>query len=178
MTTESSQGTHATRQPSVTEKRLIDDVLLLYQLKPCEASYSHYSPDAVFHDPVSIAKGIDSIRSQFNGMPKVFAESVTEKCDVIAAESETPEKVAVNLTQRYTFKSMIPGKTKGGEKTVNSKVTFYLDGDGLIEKHDEEWDHQGNKSAGDGFMGKMQEARKKMDAKLVEKAVPSDPSKV
>ena len=166
------------RQPSMTEKRLIDDVLLLYQLKPCEASYAHYAPNAVFHDPVSIAKGIESIRSQFNGMPKVFAESVTEKCDVIEAESESPGKLAVNLTQRYTFKSMMPGKEKGADKTVNSKLTFYLNGDGLIEKHDEEWDHQENKSGGDGFMGKMQETRKKMDAKLVEKAIPSDPSKV
>lgn len=49
---------------------------------------------------------------------------------------------------------------------------------GLIEKHDEEWDHKGNKTADDGFMGKLMEGRKKMDAKVIDMTVPSDPSKV
>lgn len=75
MTTSSSQGTYATRAPSANEKRLIDDILLLYQLKPSEQVYSHYTEDAVFHDPVSIAKGIKSIKSQFNGMPMIFAKA-------------------------------------------------------------------------------------------------------
>lgn len=40
------------------------------------------------------------------------------------------------------------------------------------------WDHETNKSGDDGFFGKLQAFRKKTDAKLVEKTVPSDPSKV
>ena len=40
------------------------------------------------------------------------------------------------------------------------------------------WDHEINKSGDDGFFGKVQAFRKKTDAKLVEKTVPSDPSKV
>ena len=87
-------------------------------------------------DPVSIAKGLDSIKSQFNGMPKLFAESITEKCDLLA--SSTSNRIEINLTQRYVFKSPIPFKEKGTEKPVNSKVTFHLNGEGLIEKHDEE----------------------------------------
>ena len=69
-------------------------------------------------------------------------------------------------------------KSKGMEKTVNSKITLFLNGDGLIERHNEEWDHQGNMTADDGFKGKMMEGRKKMGAKLIEKVIPSDPSKV
>ncbi|KAL9585519.1 MAG: hypothetical protein Q9212_001472 [Teloschistes hypoglaucus] len=177
MTTHSTQGVHATRQPSQNEKQLIDDILLLYQLKPSEQAYAHYAPSAVFHDPVSIAQGLDSIKSQFNGMPKLFASSVTEKCDVLSEDSQDG-KLALNLTQRYVFKSMMPGKSEGTEKTVNSKVTLWMNKDGLIEKHDEEWDHEANKSSDDGFMGKMMQARKKMDAKLVEKTVSSDPSNI
>ncbi|KAL8852323.1 MAG: hypothetical protein Q9221_002819 [Calogaya cf. arnoldii] len=175
-TTSSSVGTHATRTPTPSEKQMIDDILLLYQLKPSETAYSHYAPSAVFHDPVSIAEGLDSIKSQFNGMPKVFAESVTEKCDLLA-ESDASH-LALNLTQKYVFKSPIPFKEKGTEKTVNSKVTLHLDGQGKIERHDEEWDWQGNQSEEDGFKGKMMQARKKVDAKLVEKSVPTDPAKV
>ena len=76
--TESSAGTHATRQPNAQEQQIIDDILCLYQLKPSHQAYSHYAENAVFHDPVSIARGLDSIKSQFNGMPKLFAESITE----------------------------------------------------------------------------------------------------
>ena len=176
MATTSSVGTHATREPSTAEKRIIDDILLLYQANPTEKSYAHYTPNAVFHDPVSIAEGLDSIRSQFNGMPKLFAESITKKCDVLA--DAPPNALALNLTQHYVFKSPIPFKSKGTEKTVNSKVTLHFDQDGLITRHDEEWDHQENKTEDDGFMGKLMEARKKTDAKLVEKTVPTDPSKV
>lgn len=175
-TTSSSQGTHATRAPSTNEKRLIDNILLLYQLKPSEQAYSHYTENAVFHDPVSIARGIESIKSQFNGMPMLFAESTTEKCDVLA--DSPPGTLAINLTQRYVFKSPIPFKSKGTEKTVNSKVTFHLNQQRLIERHDEEWDHEENQTGDDGFMGKLMEGRKKVDAKLVKKAVPSDPAKV
>jgi len=175
MATTSSVGKHATREPTTTEKRIIDDILLLYQAKPEEKSYAHYHTTAVFHDPVSIAEGLDSIRSQFNGMPKLFAESITKKCDVLA--DAPPNALALNLTQHYVFKSPIPLKSKGTEKTVNSKVTLHFQ-DGLITRHDEEWDHQENKTEDDGFVGKLMEARKKTDAKLVEKTVPTDPSKV
>lgn len=42
------------------------------QCKPSEKAYSHYAPTAVFHDPVSIAKGKESIQSQFNGSDLTF----------------------------------------------------------------------------------------------------------
>lgn len=77
-TTHSSKGAQPSRAASAEEQKMIDDVLCLYQLKPSHQAYSHYAPDAVFHDPVSIAKGLDSIKSQFNGMPKVFKESETQ----------------------------------------------------------------------------------------------------
>ena len=177
MATESSVGVHATRQPNQKEKEIIDDILSLYRLDANKEAYSRYASNAVFHDPVSIAQGLENIQSQFNGMPEVFAESTTEKSDVLA--DSPPNTLALNLTQHYIFKSPIPFKSKGFEQTVNSKVTFHFDGEGKIEKHDEEWDHQTNQTANEnGFFGKVQEARKKLDAKLVEKMVPSDPSKI
>jgi hypothetical protein len=76
--TQSSQGTHATREATPEEQKFITDILKLYQLDPNEQSYTHYAESAVFHDPVSIAKGKQSIMSQFNGMPKIFARSDTK----------------------------------------------------------------------------------------------------
>lgn len=162
----------STRTPNANEQTIIDEVLSLYQLKPTDKSYSHYRSDAVFHDPVSIAQGLDSIKSQFNGMPKLFAQSDTQKCEVLD-EPNQKEAIVLNLTQHYVFKG-----DKTPEKTLNSKVTLTLDSDGMIKKHDEEWDHQPNKTSNDGFAGKLQEWRKKADAKMVEMGVTRDPNKV
>lgn len=117
------------------------------------------------------------------------------ECDMLA--TSTAEKIELNLTQHYIFKSPIPFKSKGTEKTVNSKITFHMNSQGLIQNHDEEWDHQlvapsqhvinvdwlirdyrENKDDSDGFFGKIKAYRKKADAKLVESTVSSDPSKV
>lgn len=156
---------------ATNQKEIIDDVLSLYQLKPTDKSYSHYRSDAVFHDPVSIAEGLDSIKSQFNGMPKIFEKSDTQKCDVM--DESGPNKIVLDLTQYYVFKG---GSTP--EKTLNSKVTLKLDDQGMIQHHSEEWDHQPNKTGDDGWMGKMQEWRKKAGAKMIEKGVTRDPNQV
>lgn len=67
---------------------------------------------------------------------------------------------------------------------MNSKVTLKMvtegEGDGRkrIEEHVEEWDNEALKTGEDGFWGKVQEWRKRVDAKGVEGSVSSDPSKV
>jgi len=175
-TTDSSAGQLSTKQPSPQEDKLINSILKLYQLRPDDEAYSHYAENAIFHDPVSIARGKESIMSQFNGMPKVFARSETKEVGLLS--SSTTSNLEFNLTQHYVFKSAIPLKSEGAESTVNSKLTFKLNGEGLIEEHHEEWNHQGNKDSNDGFWGKMQQKRKEFDAKLVEKSVPSDPKEL
>jgi hypothetical protein len=37
------------------------------QLQPTSAVYARYSPDAQFHDPIGLAKGLDAVKAQFNG---------------------------------------------------------------------------------------------------------------
>jgi len=107
---------------------------------------------------------------------QLFAKSITEHWAVL--EASTPNELKLNLTQRYIFKSPIPFKTEGAEKTINSKLTFRLNEQGQIREHIEEWFHEGNATSDDGFMGQVQEFRKKADAKLVEATVSSDPKKV
>lgn len=91
-TTPSSKGDLLSRTASAREQKLIDDILPLYQLKPSHQAYSHYTENAVFHDPVSIAKGLESIKSQFNGMPKVFSESTTERKTDPPSNQYRPDK--------------------------------------------------------------------------------------
>jgi len=105
-------------------------------------------------------------------MPKLFASSDTQKCEVID-DPQHKQAIVLNLTQHYVFKG-----NSTPEKTLNSKVTLKLDSNGMIEHHEEEWDHQPNKTGEDGFMGKIQEWRKKADAKMVEAGVSRDPNKI
>lgn len=123
--------------------------------------------------------------SQFNGMPKLFSSSETQKCEILDPAQATRQSsaasthageggaIVLDLTQHYVFKG-----EKTPEKTLNSKITLQLDGEGMIQHHEEEWDHTKNKTGEDGFMGKLQEWRKKADAKLVEMGVSSDPKKI
>lgn len=118
-------------------------------------------------------------------MPKLFSSSNTQKCELLPSSQGTSQSAAtsthageggnivLDLTQHYVFKG-----DKTPEKTLNSKVTLRLDEKGMIQHHEEEWDHQPNKTGEDGFMGKIQEWRKKADAKLVEAGVSSDPKKI
>lgn len=105
-------------------------------------------------------------------------KKLTPHIDIAVLASSSPSSLQLNLTQNYIFKSPIPLKKEGTSKTVNSKITLNKNSQGLIEEHIEEWDHEKNRTGDDGFMGKLMEGRKKIDAKLVEKTVSSDPSDV
>lgn len=54
-----------------------------------QRSYEIYTKDAVFHYPVGIARGVDSIRAQFDTLPKV--------CVLVTRDSVTQ-----NTTAQYT----------------------------------------------------------------------------
>jgi len=131
------------------------------------------SADQLHHPikKVSIAQGLPSIKSQFNGMPKAFSVSDTKSWRVLDSPSHA-NSILLDLTQHYKF------KVGGKEKTVNSLVTLKMNtATGLIEHHEEEWDHKPNSDGDDGFFGKLNEWRKKADAKMVEMGVSSDPKK-
>ncbi|KAK1923969.1 hypothetical protein DB88DRAFT_488642 [Papiliotrema laurentii] len=160
----------AERQPTPEEKALIDDVLQLYQLKPVSSAYARYSPDATFHDPIGLAKGLESVKAQFNSMPKIFASSETQGLKVLDNPDVKPPSVQFSLSQLYKFK--VPST----EKLVNSLITLQVDpSTNLIVKHDEEWDGKPNTTGSDGFFGKLNELRKKFTAEAVKAGADTRP---
>ena len=118
-------------------------------------------------------------------MHRLFARSDTQKCELLDPSQATQQSknasthkgeggaIVLDLTQHYVFKG-----DKTPEKTLNSKITLKLDNTGMIEHHEEEWNHEKNKTGEDGFLGKLQEWRKKADAKMVEMGVSSDTKKI
>ncbi|KAM0791051.1 hypothetical protein ACM66B_004345 [Microbotryomycetes sp. NB124-2] len=58
--------------------QLVHDVMELFCSRPTlEILKKWWHPDAVFEDPIAIAKGFDQISHQWFGMPKAFPESKT-----------------------------------------------------------------------------------------------------
>ena len=79
-----------TIDPDGPEARILRSLRELYSCKaqkvrPCclsfifvldfsrflQISYEIYTHDAVFHDPIGVARGVDAIRAQFDALPKV-----------------------------------------------------------------------------------------------------------
>ncbi|WVR06762.1 hypothetical protein IAU60_003797 [Kwoniella sp. DSM 27419] len=158
------------RTPSSEEQALIDDVLKLYQLNPVTAAYARYDANAQFHDPIGLAKGLEAIKAQFNGMPKIFSNSVTKGVKVLDNPEVKPPSVQFSLSQDYTFKGI------NSNKLVNSLITLHVDpSSNLITQHDEEWDAKPNTTGEDGFFGKLNEMRKKFTASMVHSGVDTTP---
>ncbi|KAK6909848.1 hypothetical protein I204_04763 [Kwoniella mangroviensis CBS 8886] len=157
------------RQPSAEEQALVDDVLQLYQLNPISSAYARYDTNAQFHDPIGLAKGLDSIKAQFNGMPKIFSSSETKGLKFLDNPEVKSPSVQISLSQLYKMKP-------AGEKLVDSLVTFHVDpSSNLILRHDEEWDAKPNTTGEDGFFGKINELRKKFTASAVQAGVDTTP---
>ncbi|WWC62228.1 uncharacterized protein I303_104824 [Kwoniella dejecticola CBS 10117] len=157
------------RQPTASEQALVDDVLQLYQLNPISSAYARYDTNAQFHDPIGLAKGLEAIKAQFNGMPKIFSSSETRGLKFLENPEVQPPSVQISLSQLYKMKPT-------GEKLVNSLVTFHVDpSSNLILKHDEEWDAKPNTTGEDGFLGKINELRKKFTASAVHAGVDTTP---
>lgn len=124
-------------------------------MTPSESTYSQYAEDAVFHDPVSIAKGVKSIRAQFNALPALFPRAEIRKFRVIDAPT-APDKLLIDQVVAY-YRS----KDAGAEpfKELNSLLTIERNSSKLIRSHIEEWDHKAETEQG-GMMGDFHEARK------------------
>ena len=61
-------------------------------------------------------------------------------------------------------------------KTINSLLTLKLNDQGKIINHTEEWNHKKSFSGEDGFIGMINEQRKKLTAKLVHASVRDESS--
>ncbi|KAH9809346.1 hypothetical protein DFH28DRAFT_1035906, partial [Melampsora americana] len=148
----------------------------LYTCHPSESAYEMYSENATFHDPVSIATPLSSIKSQFNGMPKVFSSATIDKFEVLESPSTLPNPPGPD---QFTIINQDVTYFRKGEKfkTVNSLLTLERDPDGKVIKHTEEWSHEKQSDANDGIFGTLNEWRKKLTANVIDKGVSDDPSK-
>ncbi|KAF7784137.1 hypothetical protein Agabi119p4_302 [Agaricus bisporus var. burnettii] len=149
------------------EESVIAALKEMYTCSPNEDTFSVYASDAVFHDPIGIATGPKTIQAQFIALAKLFPRADIPKFRVL----ENPQAVPHNVILIDQDVSYYRNPESTPTKTLNSLVTITLNGDNKIQNHVEEWNHQKNTSSEDGFLGMLNEARKKFTANLTEKLV-------
>ncbi|CAO1625725.1 unnamed protein product [Parajaminaea phylloscopi] len=157
-----------TRAAREDEHQIIQGLRDLYSSAPTTSSYDMYTQNAVFHDPVSIAQGVKSIKAQFNALPALFPRAVITKFDLLETPKTLPEKtILIDQVVDYYRKQQDPEPFK----SLNSLLTIKREagGAGLVTDHIEEWDHKAETDeSNSGFFGQLNEMRKKTLAKLTE----------
>ncbi|KAL0951629.1 hypothetical protein HGRIS_008310 [Hohenbuehelia grisea] len=158
------------RAPKDHESKIIQSLKEMYSCQPTENTFDIYARDAVFHDPIGIAEGLDSVRAQFIGLKKIFPRADIPKFRVLEAPASVPTNVIL-IDQDVAY---YRDPQKSPTKTVNSLLTLETNDAHQVTRHTEEWDHSKTTSADDGFLGMLNEQRKKLTASLTNMVVGKD----
>jgi len=161
----------AERQPKQEEQSIVSAIKDLYSCKPKDTSYQVYASEAIFHDPIGVAKGVSSIRAQFNGLAKIFPLATIPKFRVLENPSSLP-KSTILIDQDVAYHR---DPNKEPTKVVNSLLTIERNETGAITKHTEEWNHAHESTSDDGFLGSLNEWRKTATANVTEMFVGQNP---
>ncbi|PIL31476.1 hypothetical protein GSI_06178 [Ganoderma sinense ZZ0214-1] len=142
------------------EQLIIAGVRELYSCKPTNSTYEIYATDAVFHDPVGIAQGVDKIRHQFNGLAQLFPRADIPAFRVLENPSSVPTSTIL-IDQEVDYYRNPQGSPI---KRINSLLTIETNEQHKVVRHTEEWDHRKETTREDGFWGMLNEYRKKITA--------------
>ncbi|KNZ80647.1 hypothetical protein J132_04890 [Termitomyces sp. J132] len=152
------------------EQKIVRALKEMYSCSPKEDTFQIYTPDAVFHDPVGIAEGPESIRAQFVGLTKqkIFPRADISKFRLL----ENPPNLAKNtilIDQDVAY--FRDTKASSPTKILNSLLAIKLNDSNLVTSHEEQWNHEKSSTGEDGFLGFLNEHRKRLTAKLTDAIV-------
>ncbi|KAG6919012.1 hypothetical protein DXG01_009722 [Tephrocybe rancida] len=142
--------------------------LQMYSCSPKEDTFKIYAGNAIFHDPVGIAKGPDSIRAQFLGLAKIFPRADIPKFRLLENPSNLPKNTILIDQDVSYFRN---AKASSPTKTLNSLLTIKVNDAYLVTSHEEHWNHEKNSTSDDGFLGMINEQRKKLTASFTDTVV-------
>lgn len=74
----------------------------MYACRAEESTFSIYTQDAVFHDPIGFAQGKGSIRAQFIGLAKIFEKADIPKFRVLSNPPGLPSSTIL-IDQDVTY---------------------------------------------------------------------------
>ncbi|KAL1740668.1 hypothetical protein HDZ31DRAFT_47048 [Schizophyllum fasciatum] len=156
------------RAPQPHEAKILQAIKEMYSCKPRETTFDIYAPDGVFHDPVGIAEGVQSIRAQFVGLAKIFPRADIPKFRVLENPESVP-KSTILVDQDVSYYR--DEKADSPTKTMNSLLTIETDDSHLVTRHYENWNHERTSTSEDGFLGMLNEQRKRITASLTDAVI-------
>ncbi|KAI0936998.1 hypothetical protein AcW1_001088 [Taiwanofungus camphoratus] len=173
------------------EDTIIQSIKELYTCRPSENTYEIYTHDAVFHDPVGIAEGIKSIREQFNGLVKVCSYTIQTRVYMRTRDLQIFPRAEITQLRVLENPPSVPkstilidqdvayyrNPTSSPTATVNSLLTLQTNDAHRVTRHTEEWDHKRQTTREDGFLGLLNEQRKKLTAGITGMFVSQEPPK-
>ncbi|KAH7923255.1 hypothetical protein BV22DRAFT_1015753 [Leucogyrophana mollusca] len=149
------------RSSQPQEEKILTAIKEMYSCKPREDTFAIYTKDSVFHDPVGIAEGQSSIQSQFLALAKIFEKADIPKFRVLTNPPDIPSTTILIDQDVAYYRS---ASSSSPTKTLNSLLTLQTNGEGQVTRHTEEWNHQKQTTSDDGFLGMINEQRKKFTA--------------
>ncbi|KAJ7183313.1 hypothetical protein C8R46DRAFT_1066569 [Mycena filopes] len=150
------------RSPEAHEQRIMQSLKELYTCKPQSSTYDIYTKDATFHDPIGYARGLGTIRAQFDALPKLFPRADIPKFHLLQNPASAPKDMILIDQDVAYFRDPKGSPTK----TVNSLLTLRTNDSHQVTSHTEEWNHQRETHSEDGFFGMLNEQRKKLTANI------------
>ncbi|KAI9841373.1 MAG: hypothetical protein M1837_000756 [Sclerophora amabilis] len=110
---------------------LVGSVLDLFAGRPSLQKLTLWKDDAVFEDPITIAKGRKQFEPQWYGLQAAFSE--IERLHHEVTSSGNP--ITFDLKTRYKLKGL------GKDTTIQSVINIFYDKtDGKIQKVEDKWD--------------------------------------
>ncbi|TRM66274.1 hypothetical protein BD626DRAFT_397610 [Schizophyllum amplum] len=150
------------------EEKILTAIKEMYSCKPKETTFDIYVDKAVFHDPVGIAEGVASIRAQFVGLAKIFERADIPKFRVLENPSSVPKSTILVDQDVSYYRS---AKADSPTKTMNSLLTIETDDSHRVTAHYENWNHERTSTSEDGFLGMLNEQRKRVTAALTDAVI-------
>ncbi|KAI9817996.1 MAG: hypothetical protein M1832_004517 [Thelocarpon impressellum] len=128
------ENTNITTAPGVQlsdeQRVIVGCVLDLFAGRPSLKKLSLWKDDAVFEDPITVARGRKEYEPQWYGLQAAFSE--IERLHHAVTDAGNP--ISLDLKTRYKVKGV------GKEETIASKVNIFVDKLGKIEKVEDKWD--------------------------------------
>ncbi|OCL02829.1 hypothetical protein AOQ84DRAFT_392691 [Glonium stellatum] len=122
---------------SSKQKTIVGSVLDLFAGRPSLEKLSLWADDAVFEDPLTIAKGRKQYEAQWYGLQTAFSE--IERLSHHVTSAGNP--ISLELRNRYVVKGL------GKEQTIASVVNIHTDSAGRIDRVEDRWDGELPESA-------------------------------
>jgi len=114
---------------SSEQRTLVASVLDLFAGRPSLAKLQLWKDDAVFSDPITVAKGRKEFEPQWYGLQTAFSAIERKSHSVTSAGNP----IEMDMTTMYKVKGI------GKETTITSKVNIFHEG-GKITKVEDKWD--------------------------------------